>query len=317
MNYERLKGNAQHVIKSTAREYWQDYCSTLDKSTKLGTVWRMAKKMNGINSEHKIRNISVNGNNIDTNEERQKYLQKHFQTSSNQNYTNNFQSRKQDIELNHKDLYANNSDNPKNPNEPFDLHELRRALREVKKQSAPGADKISYEMLQKLPKCATKAVLKFYNQIWINDDFPVGWRHSIVLPVLKPGKDPKNAASYRPVSLTPTLCKIMEKLVNNRLAYFVEKNNLLNNIECGFRTIDHIIRLQDTINKYNNNNGYIVGVFIDFQSAFDMMWHTGLLIKLKKHLGIIGNVFNFIKNFLTDRSIQIKVGSAFSQKNTH
>ena len=113
------------------------------------------------------------------------------------------------------------------------------------------------------------------------------------------------------------LCKIMEKLVNTRLAYFVEKNNLLNNIECGFRTIDHIIRLQDTINKYNNNNGYIVGVFIDFQSAFDMMWHTGLLIKLKKHLGIIGNVFNFIKNFLTDRSIQIKVGSAFSQKNTH
>ena len=118
-----------------------------------------------------------------------------------------------------------------------------------------------------------------YNQIWINDDFPVGWRHSIVLPVLKPGKDPKNAASYRPISLTPTLCKIMGKLVNTRIAYFVEKNNLLNNIQCGFRTIDHIIRLQDTINKYNN--GYTVGVFIDFQSAFDMMWHTGLLIKLK------------------------------------
>ena len=133
--------------------------------------------------------------------------------SSNKNYTNNFQSLKQDIELNHKDLYANNSDNADNHkslNEPFDLHELRRALREVKKQSAPGADKISYEMLQKLPKCATKAVLKFYNQIWINDDFPVGWRHSIVLPVLKPGKDPKNAASYRPISLTSALCKIME-----------------------------------------------------------------------------------------------------------
>ena len=45
INYRRLKGKAQHVIKSTAREYWQDYCNTLDKSTKLGTVWRMAKKM--------------------------------------------------------------------------------------------------------------------------------------------------------------------------------------------------------------------------------------------------------------------------------
>jgi len=44
INFGRLKGKAQHVIKSTARAYWQDYCSTLDNSTKLGTVWRMAKK---------------------------------------------------------------------------------------------------------------------------------------------------------------------------------------------------------------------------------------------------------------------------------
>ena len=73
----------------------------------------------------------------------------------------------------------------------------------------------------------------------------------------------------------------------------MEKNNILNNIQCGFRkhrsTIDHIIRLQDAINKYNNNKGYTVGVFIDFQSAFDMMWRSGLLIKLK-NLGITGNI---------------------------
>ena len=197
------------------------------------------------------------------------------------------------------------------------MHELRRSLREIKKHSAPGADRISYEMLQKLPKCSIKAVLKLYNQIWVNDDFPVSWRHSIVLPVLKPGKDPLNPASYRPISLTPTLCKLMEKLVTNRLTYYVEKNNILNNIQCGFRkgrsTIDHIIRLQDAINKYNNNKGYTVGVFIDFQSAFDMMWRSGLLIKLK-NLGLTGNIFSYIKNFLTDRCIQVKVGNALSER---
>jgi len=65
----------------------------------------------------------------------------------------------------------------------------------------------------------------------------------------------------------------MEKLVTNRLTYFVEKHNILNNVQCGFRkgrsTVDHIIRLQDAINKYNHNKGFTVGVFIDFQSAFD------------------------------------------------
>ena len=79
---------------------------------------------------------------------KQKYLRKHFQISNNKNYNKNFQSRKQNIELNHKDLHTNNSDftntdRLKSLNEPLDPHELRSALREVKKQSAPDADKIS------------------------------------------------------------------------------------------------------------------------------------------------------------------------------
>ena len=72
----------------------------------------------------------------------------------------------------------------------------------------------------------------------------------------------------------------MEKLVTNRLTFFVEKDNILSNIQSGFRkgrsTVDHIIRLQDTINKFNYNKGFTVGVFIDFQSAFDIVWQSGL-----------------------------------------
>ena len=323
INYRRLKGKAQHVIKSTAREYWQNYCSTMDKSTKLGSVWRMAHRMNGINRERKIRNLTVNGCSLESNEEKAEEFAKTFSDiSSNRNHNSNFLSRKVDIESNHTHLFENisdvtNNDRLQSLNEPFVLHELRRALREVKKHSAAGADKVSYEMLQKLPKCSIKAVLKLYNHIWSTDEFPVSWRHSLVIPILKPAKNPSTPGSYRPISLTPTLCKLMEKLVTNRLAYFVEKNNILNNTQSGFRkgrsTIDHIIRLQDTINKYNNNKGYTVGVFIDFQSAFDMMWRSGLLVKLRK-LGITGNIFSYIKNFLTNRSIQVKVGDATSQR---
>ena len=36
-------------------------------------------------------------------------------------------------------------------------------------------------------------------------------------------------------------------------------------------TVDHIMRLQDSINKFNNNKVFMVGVFIGFKSTFDMM----------------------------------------------
>ena len=47
INYRRLKGmlKVQHVTKSTAREYWHDFCSPLHKSVKLCTVWRRSNSM--------------------------------------------------------------------------------------------------------------------------------------------------------------------------------------------------------------------------------------------------------------------------------
>ena len=76
---------------------------------------------------------------------------------------------------------------------------------------------------------------------------PQDWRHSIVKPVLKYGKDPQAISSYCPISLTSIIGKIMEKLVTNRLTYYVEKNKLLTNVQTGFRkgrsTTDHYYTL--------------------------------------------------------------------------
>jgi len=72
-------------------------------------------------------------------------------------------------------LYKNQRSLLQNLNEAFALHEVRGVLRDIKKHSASGEDKITYEMLQKLPKCSTKAVLKLFNQIWLKNDFSVSW----------------------------------------------------------------------------------------------------------------------------------------------
>ena len=45
-----------------------------------------------------------------------------------------------------------------------------------------------------------------------------------------------------------------------------------------------------------------------------MVWHRGLLHKIK-NLGISGNILNFITNFLTNRTFQVRIGNSLSSKN--
>ena len=109
-------------------------------------------------------------------------------------------------------------------------------------------------MLQHLPNKCLKILLKLYNQVYLSGQLPTVWKHSIVIGFPKQSKDESLPSSYRPISLTSTLCKIFERLATNRLTYVLEKNNLISNIQAGFRknrsTIDQVIRLQDQINKY-------------------------------------------------------------------
>ena len=158
-------------------------------------------------------------------------------------------------------------------NEQFSYHELMSAIRQSKKNTSPGEDRIPFEFLKEMPKGSQHVVLKLYNKIWDTGNVPTQWKHAIVLPILKAGKDPHAPSSYRPISLTSTLCKVMEKLIANRLMWFLEKNNKLSNVQTGFRknrsTVDQIVWLQDAINKYIRNQGHTLGVFLDFKNAFD------------------------------------------------
>jgi len=107
----------------------------------------------------------------------------------------------------------------------------------------------------------------------------------------------------------------MERLVTNQLMWYLEKFDLLSNTQSGFRrgrsTGDHIIRFQDLITRHQHNKGYVLAVFVDFEKAFDMVWRKGLLIKLKKFV-INGWMFDWIADFTTDRTFQVRVGDALS-----
>ena len=81
------------------------------------------------------------------------------------------------------------------------------------------------------------------------------------------------------------LVKSLEKLINNRIVDHLEKRGLFSDFQCGFRfsrsTADLLTVISDRIARAFNRCGATQAVALDISKAFDRVWHTGLLHKLK------------------------------------
>ena len=118
-----------------------------------------------------------------------------------------------------------------------------------------------------------------------------------MIPIPKPSKDPKNPCNYCPISLTSCLCKTMERMINTRLVWFLEKNNILTKYESGFRkrrtTTDQLIRLESFIRDCFLKGNYVVSVFFYLEKVYDIVWKYGVIRDLHK-IGLRGRMPMFI-----------------------
>src|SRR5207253_4355361 len=109
-------------------------------------------------------------------------------------------------------------DNTKDYNLLFTLPELDYAL-EKAMDTAPGPDGIHYQIIKHLSPDAKEYLLSLYNRIWMEGVIPRDWKEATVLPILKPGKDPTDSSSYRPIALTSCICKVLEPMINTPLVW--------------------------------------------------------------------------------------------------
>ncbi|XDV25401.1 hypothetical protein PO909_029322 [Leuciscus waleckii] len=111
----------------------------------------------------------------------------------------------------------------------------------------------------------------------------------------------------------------MERMITKRLVYKLESRGLITPYQSGFRngrtTMDPVVCLENEIRKAQVNKESVLATFFDIEKAYDMLWKEGLLIKLNK-MEIGGKMFNWIKDFLRGRTIEVRIGSESSSTYT-
>ena len=164
-------------------------------------------------------------------------------------------------------------------------------------------------------------ILKFFNNIWQNGKLPKIFKQAQVIPIPKPQKNTSDPASYRPISLTSQLGKILEGIINDRLKDHLETNNYIFENQSGFRKnreiLDQMVRLETEIREAQNSNRankkVVCAVFLDIAKAFDTCNRTLILENLIKY-EVHGKLYNYCKNFMEDRMFNVKVGNAISSE---
>ena len=144
--------------------------------------------------------------------------------------------------------------------------------------------------------------------------FPDKMKIAKVLALFKSG-GLKSFNNYRPVSLLPQFSKILEKLFETRLNKFVNKNDILNNSQYGFRqnrsTSVALMELIEEICSLLDKKKYAIRVFIDLRKAFDTLDHRILLQKMN-YYGIRGVAYDWLKSYLTNRKQFVQVSDTRS-----
>lgn len=171
------------------------------------------------------------------------------------------------------------------------------------KTTSPGHDEISIKVIK---ECAVEisAFLKFF----INKCFQVGYfpkqlKIAKIIPIHKKGDKSVNT-NYRPISILPAFCKVIEKIFSVRLLDYFSKFSLFTKYQYGFRpnysTELAINELCQSIYNVLDDRKHQITVFCDLSKAFDTVSHDILLHKLDIY-GIRGRANDFLKEYLRSR----------------
>lgn len=189
--------------------------------------------------------------------------------------------------------------------------EVTDIIKTLPSAKAPGRDSITNTMLKHLPRTTTITLARIYTACFRHCYFPDAWKTATMIMIPKPGKALTQPENHRPISLLPTMSKILEKLILCKLKKIITPRPEQHAFRAEHSTTTQLVRVIDHIAISNARQFKTAAILLDMEKAFDKVWHPGLIFKLA-NLNVPIPLIKIIKSFISRRKFYIKLAESSS-----
>ena len=318
---------AQETINEAKTDAWRKVLQDSTNSQDDSKMWKVIKNLNGTPETNSPNEAMLhNGRLITCNKKKADIFAGHYASVCGLKMTKENRVENRCLKKRLKTLrsFGGNTEQSKHNNaqrnlmeQPdFTIEELRNAISKMKTRGSPGPDNIPPSFLKNLGPIALKKLLFIFNQSFRSANVPQIWKNAIIVPLLKSGKSASELTSFRPISLTSCVVKVLERMVSDRLYDMAERNAWFSKLQAGFRkgrgVEDQILRITQRIADGFQMEEKSLLVLLDFSKAYDTVWRERLLHKLLDH-GVPHSYIFFLRSFLQNRQAKVRFNGVLSK----
>ena len=157
---------------------------------------------------------------------------------------------------------------------PTDASEIRQIINSLQPKKSTSQDNLSSLIIKLFGEEIAMPLSILINKSMFEGIVPDELKIAKSIPVHKSNaKD--DTSNYRPISLLPSVSKILGKIVYKRTFHFIQSYKILNNNQYGFRkkhsTINAITALTGDVIKALENKDSVLSVFLDLSNSIQLI----------------------------------------------
>ena len=146
--------------------------------------------------------------------------------------------------------------------------------------------------------------------------FPAAWKIAKIIPLPKNSKEAFSGKNSRPISILPTLSKIMESIVYEQVQDYFSRNNLNTAQQHAYRkghsTATALTQMTDNWLREIDAGELVGAVLLDFSAAFDILDH-GLLVNKLCCYGFDSHSIDWFRSYLANRKYCVYFNGGYSE----